>query len=334
MAFTIRFCPYCGDEIQSEESGIYVCQECDKRIVRSRTNMKASLQNKPYQIEFDKILGMTEEDPDKALEMIEECFSETEAPNADMYFTRGIAYAAVGEDGKAHNDWKKGLDALTDLRYIDAYIVAVSRSIEQLICLKEREFIQFNPLEYIDMISTEFRLKSEVPCKGVFYITIYRNFRMDMQSGKFEDEYEIFEGIIPPILNRILAYGRNFRTTCDIIEEILEDFHYNPETYIEDDNLRLHLCSILDGKYTELSKDFSEDHMIRIFRHWNDENMFELEYWVGELMRSVKDTTILQTLRKLRVLDHGEFDLDAAVEYFARKHLLITEEGVDLSEQA
>lgn len=333
MAFTIRFCPYCGSDVSLDESGSYVCSECEKRIARSRSNTKAFLLNKPYEEEYSKIIGLIDDDPEKALEMIESIMDGEEEPTSDMYFTRGIVYAAMGEEGKAHVDWKKGLDAMTDLRFIDYYIVAICKRIVELICMKEREFMDFNPIEYIDNISTEFKLKGNVPCKGIFYITIYRNFKMDLQAGKFNDEQEMYNSIILKILHKILAYGRNFRTTCSIIEEVAEDFEYNPETYEEDDNLRLHLCITLANKYNELSKDFSEEHLLRIFRHWNDENMFELEYWVDQLKKSITDSTILLTLRRLRLADEGDFDLDTAVEYYARKYLLISETGEDLSEK-
>ena len=333
MAFTIRFCPYCGADVTSDESGNYVCTECDKRIARSRSNSKAFLLNKPYEEEYSKIIGLIDDNPEEALEMIESIIDGEEEPTSDMYFTRGIVYAAMGEEGKAHIEWKKGLDSMTDLRFLDYYIVAVCKRIVELICMKEREFMDFKPIEYIDTISTEFRLKGDVPCKGIFYITIYRNFKMDFQAGKFNDEEEIYYSIILKILDKILAYGRNFKTTSNIIEEVAEDFEYDPDTYEEDDNLRLHLCSTLAKKYAELSKDFSDEHLLRIFRHWNDENMFELEYWVNELSKSVKDTTILQTLRRLRIVDEGDFDLETAVEYYARKYLLISESGDDLSKE-
>ncbi len=333
MAFTIKFCPYCGGDISTDESGFFVCPDCEKRIVRSRSNSNAYLQNKPNGKELSDIVVLSDSNPEKALEKIESLIDDDET-NPDMFFTRGIVYAALGEEGKAHNDWKKGLELITDLRFIDLYIVAVSKRLVELICMKEREYMDFNPIEYIDALSNEFRLKADVPCKGVFYITLYRNFRMGLQAGNFDSDDDIYSMIIPQILNRILAYGRNFQTTCGIIEEILEDFDYNPETYIEDDNLKLRLCSILAEKYEEFSKDFSEPHLRRIFRHWNDENMYELEYWVDELMKSVKDSNILLILRRYRSVDEGEFDLDAAVAFYARKFLLISETGEDLSEEA
>ena len=334
MAFTIKFCPFCGGGISLGDSGTFVCEECDKRIVRSRSNSNAFLANKPYGEEYSKIVAMASINPERAVDSIDSIIDDADEPNADMYFTRGIAYAAMGEEGKAHNDWKKGLDMITDLRFIDSYIVAISRPIVDIICMKEREFMDFKPVDYINNISNEFRLKADVPCRGIFYITIYRNFRMDLQAGKFTVDDDIYPEIIPRLVHMILAYGRNFQTTDAIIEEVLEDFEYNLETYEEDDNLKLHLCSMIVDKYLELSKDFSDAHLRRIFRHWNDENMYELEYWVDQLMIAVKDQSRLQTLRRLRLVDVGEFDLDAAAEYYARKFLLISETGEDLSEES
>ncbi len=333
MAFSIRFCPYCGADTTTESSGQYVCTECDRRIVRSRSNSNAFLMNKPYADEYSDIISQADTDPEKALKRINSVIDGSELPDTDMFFTRGLVYAALGEEGKAHIDWSKGLELMTDTRFLDAYIVAVCSRIVELICQKEREFKDFNPIEYIDQIATEFRLKGETPCKGVFYITIYRNFRMDQQAGAFNDN-DIYETIIPKILRRILAYGRNFKTVVSIVEEILEDFEYDPETYEEDDNLSLHVCYLLIKKYEELSKDFSDEHLIRIFRHWNDENMFELEYWIGELLDSVRDSSLLQTFSKFRKTEGGDVDLQEAVDDYAKKMLLLSDDGEDLSEEA
>lgn len=332
MAFTIRLCPYCGGEISADDPGFYVCQECGKRTFRSRSNSRAFLLNKSYEAEYSDILNGTTERAKDSLDRIQSIMDGAEEITADMYFTRGIVYSALGEDGKAHNDWKKGLDALQDVRFIDAYITAVCKCIMETICLKEREFMDFNPIEYIDQISTEFSIKADVPCKGVFYITIYRNFRMYKQSGGLDDDEDIYPSIIPKLINRILAYGRNYRTVCSIIEEVLEDFDYNEDTYREDDNLRLHVCDLLKKSYEELGGNFSDEHIVRIFRHWNDSNMFELEYHLGELMKSVNDNSILMALRNFRSSAVDDFNLDEAVEDYAKRFLLLSEDGQDLSQ--
>ena len=333
MAFTIRLCPYCGGEIVSDDAGYYICQECEKRTFRSRSNTKAFLQNKPYEEDYTEILNLADSDPKKALKMIETIINDSVEPNTDMLFTRGIIFANLGEEGRAHNDWKKGLDLIQDLRFIDSYIVAICKHIVEIICMKEREFIEFNPIEYIDSIATEFSLKAKVPCKGIFYITTYRNFRMKLHSGDLDDDEDIYPAVIPKILSRIIAYGRDFRTQCNVIEEILEDFHYDPDRYVEDDNMNLHVCDVLRQKYTTLSENFSDEHITRIFRHWNDENMFELEYWVSELMSSVKDDSILQKLRSLGSPNKENYNVEQAVEDYARKYLLLSDDGKDLSEE-
>ncbi len=326
MVFAIRLCPYCGGAIKADESGCYTCSECGKHTFRSRSNSKAFLLGKPYEEAYSDIMGVMEQDPKEALSQIDAIIEETEEPNPDMFIIRGLAYCSIGEEGKAHNDWKKGLDLITDVTNLDAYIVTICRRIAGLIVMKEREFLDFKPLEYIDLIATEFSLKGAVPCKGIFYITLYRDFRMGLQAGEFSCDDDIYPVVIPKILNRILVYGRNYQTTCGIIEEILEDFQYNDETYEEDDNLRLHLCYILRDKYLKLSEGFTDEDVVRILRHWNDENMFELEYWMDELMKSVKDRTILKTLSKFTSSDNENFDLEEAVENYAKKYLLLLPE--------
>ena len=193
--------------------------------------------------------------------------------------------------------------------------------------------MEFNPVEYIDSIATDFSLRGEIPCKGIFYITIYRNFRMGLQAGEYDAEDEVYSNIMLKVLKRILAYGRNYQTTSNIIEEVLEDFEYDEETYEEDDNLKLHLCSLIKNHYDALGGNFSDPHIVRIIRHWNDENMFELEYWVDELMKSVKDNSILQALNRFRSVEDEKFDLEEATEDYVRKFLLLSETGEDLSEE-
>jgi hypothetical protein len=332
MAFAIRLCPYCGGEINSDESGYYVCAECEKRTFRSRSNTKAYLLNKPYEEEFSKIVNMIDENPSKALSTIDDMIVNSEEPTMDMYFTRGLAYTALGEEGRAHNDWKKALDLMTDFRFIDAYIVAICKRVVELTCMKEREYIEFHPIDYINVLTSEFRAKANISCKGIFYITTYRNFRMKYQAGELDDDEEIYRSIVPKLLKNILAYGRDFRTVINIIEEVLEDFHYNPDTYVEDDNLKLHMCSLLKEEYITLSENFSDEHIERIFRHWNDANMYDLDFWMDELMKSVRDDTILQKLRSLGSPNRESFDLNNAVEDYARMYLLLSEDGKDLSQ--
>jgi len=332
MAFTIRLCPFCGGAINSEEAGFFVCEECDKRSYRSRTYSRVYLQNKPYEADYGAILDVVDISPEKALEQINAVMDSVEEPDTDMYFTRGLVYTAMGEEGKAHIDWKKGLEVMTDLRNIDAYIMPVCRGIMDTIIIKEREFLDFSPLEYIDTIATEFSLKAGVPCRGLFYLSLYRDFRTAYQSGKLDDDDEIYQNIVVKILPKILAYGRDYRMVVDAIDEMLEDFHYNPDTYIEDDNMMMHICDMLKSEYQKLAENFSDAHIERIYRHWNDENMFELEYWVDELMKSIKDDSILQKVRWLRTKEN--FNLEDAVEGYARKFLLLSEDGEDLSKEA
>ncbi len=334
MAFTIRICPYCGADVSVDESGVYVCAECGKRTYRSRSNSTAFLINKPYEDSYNSILTLKVSNPEKALEQIEELMSSVDEPIDDMYFTRGIIYCSMGEEGKALNDWRKGLSILGDVRYIDAYIAAVCKQIAELIVAKELEFIEFNPVEYIDLLSTEFTMASDVPCRGVFYITVYRNLRMMHQGGALDDDPELYQTIIPKIMNRIISYGRNCRTIAELIEEVLEDLHYNPETYEEDENLNLHMWELLMNDIKRLSANFSEEHYVRIFKHWNDDNMFELEYWLDELLNSIDDSSILQRLRALRSSENDEFNLEIGVEDYAKKYLLLSDEGEDLSKEA
>ncbi|MBR1452452.1 MAG: hypothetical protein IJ592_03015 [Candidatus Methanomethylophilaceae archaeon] len=93
------------------------------------------------------------------------------------------------------------------------------------------------------------------------------------------------------------------------------------------------MCSLLKSEYESLTENFSDEHKARIFKHWNDANMFDLEYWMDELMKSVKDDNILQKLRSFGA-PREDFDLNNAVEDYARKFLLLSEDGKDLSEES
>ena len=334
MAFSIRLCPYCGGEISVDDSGNFVCQECGKHTYRSRSNTKAFLQDKPYEDSYGQILLKMESDPKSALSMVDDLISSVEEPDGDLFFIRGIIFSVMGEEGKAHNDWKKGLDILTDMRYIDAYIVGICKRIVDLTIEKEREYIEFKPFEYIDQIATEFSLKAQVPCKGIFYITIYRNFRIKLLAKELDIDDEIYPALIPQILDRIISYGRNYRTIVNIIDEVLDDFHYNNDTFEDDDNLRLHACYLIRNAFQKYGENFTDEHLVRILKHWNDENMFELEYWEDEMMKSVKDTSVLLVLRKLRSVDNEDYDLEQAAEDYVKKYLLLSDDGKDLSEES
>ncbi len=323
MAFNLTLCPFCGRDLSADELSYFICESCGKRIYRARSALTVFLNGKPYEEEYNDIIESAEHNPGKALEDLKVIFDSKEEPDTDLFFTRAIVYSLSGEEGKAHADWKKGLESIKDIKNIDAYIVSACRCITEVIIKREREFIEFDYLQFIKDVASVFAQAAEVSCRGIFYITVFRNMKIKFLAGEFSDDVELYQSIIKSICSKIIPYGRNYKTVVSIISDVLQDSEYDSDTYEDDDNLVLHIYDLTQMYLKGYSENYSDDRNLSIFEHWTDEQMESLDYLFGRIIESTSDSTILANLSQLFHAPTEEIDVGQAVDDYIQKYLLI-----------
>jgi len=332
MAFNLTLCPFCGRDLDADGISFFVCESCGKRIYRARSALTAFLDRKPYGEEYEEIIEGAEHNPSKAFEHVNEIFDNTEEPDIDLYFTRAIIYTFAGEEGKARADWKKGLENIKDIKNIDAYIISACRCITEIIISREREFIDFNYKQFIGDVASDFAQAANISCKGIFYITVFRNFKIKFLAGDFADDDDLYQAVVKTLCSKIIPYGRNHKTVVSIITDILQDSEYDRETYEDDDNLVLHAYDLVQMYLKGYSENFSDNHNLAIFDHWSDESMSELDYIFGRIIESTSDSSALVSLSQLFHAQGEEIDIGKAVEDYVQKYLLIEPQDDTVSE--
>ena len=147
MDFALMFCPYCGGDIDSSDESKYLCKGCGKSIYTDRESMRHFIRPGELEDTFREALDALEDDnPKKALTLADDILKASEETDFDAFFLRGAIYAHEGEDGKAFNDWKRGLELLSVYTNIDAYVCLMTRCISEMIFDKEEEFVEFHPV--------------------------------------------------------------------------------------------------------------------------------------------------------------------------------------------
>ena len=152
MAFAIMPCSYCGGAIKPCDDRSDICQSCGKRLYKSRSDLRTFTRAVDREEDFGPVMDMIGDDNiPKALSTMNSII-ENDPEDRDAYFVRGLVWSEMGEDGKALIDWKKGLDLMDTFCNIDAYVCLMGRSIADLILFKEKEFITFEQIRFIDRV--------------------------------------------------------------------------------------------------------------------------------------------------------------------------------------
>ncbi len=272
MDFALMSCPYCSRTVDSSDPCKYVCLSCGKSIYTARSDVMAFTDNDELKNSFESIFDAFDDDFEKkAREIADGLVESTEGNDRDSLFIRGYVHARMGEDGKALADWKKGLELLSNDINLDGYICLVSKAVCDMILFKEKEFIEFDAIAYIDKICDEVDSNTGMSCKAFIYYSIYRNclnmvYTSDELNGEFDD-------VIPRLIKRIVAYHRNYWCLPRIIQEYLDLIEYDPETYEDDDNEVPHVYELIGVCLKEATAGMNDDDRIRIFDRWNDASL-------------------------------------------------------------
>lgn len=331
MAFALLSCPYCGGTVTPSDDRYHVCVSCGKKIFKSRSYMSTFVEAVGMEDEFLPIIEMVESDNlPKALSTIDEMIEEAQETNADMFFIRGMVYANMGEDGKALTDWKRGLEMMETFYNVDAYVCLIARSISDLLYYKEREFITFDHIKYIDRVGEILDECTGDSCMSVIYYSVFRTFgeKMDEDNVPYDDS--LFTGVVHGIFRRIIEYHRNYKMLMIIIENFLNKVGYNDETYEEDDNYDFHLYYLVKIYLEAYTSEAPENDVERVMRHWNDKSMKVLENQFEEIAACIRDDKLIN-LAKYRS-DECSDDLRSGVNEYVKKYLVLTNDESEESE--
>lgn len=320
MDFVPMSCPYCGRAVDPIDSRKYVCSSCGKFVYTDRADVRAFI--RPSEIE-DRFNGIFESLADgnekKAMDIAGDLVDSTDCCDHDSLFMRGYVYAQIGEDGKAFTDWKKGLEMLSNDVNLDAYVCLMSKAVFDMILLKEREFVEFNVLGYIDKLCEETDASTGMSCKAFFYYTVYRDCLKHVTEPDIDD-VNILKDIIPKIFKRVVAYHRDCTCLSHIIAEYLDHVGYKAETFEEDDNEIPHVYDLIRICLDEHVSRMSEEDRIRVFDRWDDKSLKESLEPMLEAMVEPKKGILSKILKKDAIDVAGH---DETIHAYVDRYLLI-----------
>ncbi len=330
MDITLMFCPYCGGELGPKDDSGFLCKSCGKNIYSDRQSITNFIPDGDPGIRFNDVIEAIEGDnTKKALDIADELVENLGEDNADVFFLRGIVYAYLGEDGKASIDWKKGLEMLTSNQNLDAYVCSMSKVISDMMYAKEKEYIDFDPIRYIDKLCDEIYEDTKESCKALVYYSVYKNY-VNLMDKLQEDGEEVFRDVIPLLFRRIVEYQRNMLCLKRIIDAYLSSMDYNPDTYEDDDMCELHVYELISldlGKYTA---NMTDSDMKCIMEHWDDNALKSNEADLEALLPATKGSVIGKLLSRKNATDECPNEPDA-VDLYVRRCLLLCDSDSDES---
>ena len=275
MDFVLMSCPYCGRTVDSSDPDGYVCESCGKIILADRTDVFAFVRPEASADRVKEGLrAVLDDNAKRAMEIADGLVDEVGCCNHDPYFLRGFIHAVTGEDGKALADWKKGMELLSNDVDLDAYVCLMSAGISRMLLYKEREFIEFNVVSYVDKLTEDIDSCTGMSCRSFVYYTIYLDC-VNMINTLPESEGKFLEDVIPELFRRTVAYHRNYWCLARIIGEYLDFIGYDPLTFVEDDNETPHVYDLIRKEIDAHIENMTEADRLRIFDRWDDRSLRE-----------------------------------------------------------
>lgn len=321
MDFELMYCPYCGGDIDSTDESRYTCRSCGKFIYTDRECIRHFIRPGELEANFEEALdSLEDENPKKALSEADELLRLSEDADFDAYFLRGAVYASIGEDGKAAMDWKRGLELLNVYTNIDAYICLMAKCISNMVYSKEEEFVEFDPVKYIDRICDEIRENTNESCKSFFFYNVYMDYRA-LIGRKDVNSNETFSEVVPKLFRKVVAYHHNFWCLEGIIDDYLASIGYNPDTYEEDDMEQAHVYECIARNLRKYTSGMTENDMRRIMGSWDDNSLKLMEERLDAMMPTVEGFKLGKILS--RKPEAPPVDLEVAADTYARIALLL-----------
>ena len=317
MDFALMSCPYCGGTIVSSEEMVYECQSCGKRIYTERDSFRHFIRPGELEDLYNEALDALEDDnKTKARTIADELLESSDGNDFDAHFLSGIVYASMGEEGKASNDWRKGLEILTVYTNIDAYICLMSKSISEIMYEKEKEYLAFEPLKYIDKICETIYTSTGESCKSFFYFSILGNYRTLMGKLQIEND-DTFKEYVPLLFKRIVEYHRNMPCLAHTIETYLRSMGYNPDTYEDDALDELHIYDLILRSLRHYLSDMSPEDVKSIMHSWDDESLKGNEERLDSIMPHDKGG-VLGILLTRKNVGATEIPVEDSVDVYVR----------------
>ena len=335
MDFELMFCPYCGGDTDRSDDSAFICKACGKSIYTDREGIRHFLRPGELRNSFEDALDAIEDDNGKkAIDISNEMLEASDDADFDAFFLRGAAYACIGEDGKAAMDWKRGLELLSTYTNIDAYVCLMAESIAKMIYFKEREYIDFDVLKYIDRLCEEADACTGESCKAFFYHTIFMDYRSLMGRAEGSGE-ETFNDIVPLLFKRIVEYHRNPLCLIRTIDEYLVSVGYNPETYDDDDMNEFHVYDLISADLKAHTADMSADSIRAVMTTWSDESLKANEARLEEILDHQKGTGVIGKILARRAgTDEEPVSEPDAVDVYVRSYLLLDPPASESQEPA
>ena len=260
MAFKLMSCPYCGTDIDDTENRFSVCGRCGKKIYSDRADMLAFIPEGEMHDSFEETIECMLDDRWSRAMSIAEDLVEFMPGSPDVYILRGAVHAYKGEDGKALNDWRTGIEKLENYTNSDAYICFISNTVADLMCYKELEFIEFDHIRYINDLAEAFDGFLKTPCKFILYFTIFVDYLQKIKDAD-EDDRDNLEDVLPEMVRMMVSYHRNPACLTNIVDYYLRRLDYVDETYEEDDMIPWHIYHLLSEGIKERLTTLTPEHI-------------------------------------------------------------------------
>ncbi len=319
MDFALMSCPYCGRTVDSSDPSRYVCESCGKIILANRTDVFAFIRPEASaDLVREGLTAVFDDNPKKALDIANGLIDQAGCCNHDPYFLRGYIYAVAGEDGKAVADWKKGMELLSNDVDLDSYICLMCEGISRMLLYKEREYIEFNVVSYVDRLTEDIDSCTGMSCRAFVYYTIYLDCVGMIETLPGSDG-DFLRDVIPELFRRVVAYHRNYWCLVRVIDEYLDFIGYDAVTYVDDENQTPHVYDLVRNDLRAHIVNMTEADRLRIFDRWDDKSL-------RENIEPLLDTMVGKRglLGKLRSKDgFKEQAVDIGVQLYVDKCLLI-----------
>ena len=88
--------------------------------------------------------------------------------------------------------------------FTDAYVCVIGKSVSDLIIYDEREFIDFDYINYLDRICELISANQKCDCKGLLYATVFSCFASSFREMDESDRKSMYE-VMPPLVHRAVA---------------------------------------------------------------------------------------------------------------------------------
>ncbi len=328
MDFMMECCPYCGGKTNRNESGRCACQECGRNLYGDRSDLRSLVDPKTDEGgKYLKTLDAIEDGKAKAAVEIASDYVE-EKGSTFSHVMRAMAYMYEGEDGRAFADLKAGFPEIKkdEIAHADpdtdAYICIIGKSVSDLIIYDEREFIDFDYINYLDRISDLIDSNQKCDCKGLLYATAFSCFALSFKEMDESERKSMYE-IMPPLVHRAVAYSKEQSLMNAVIEEYKELSGYKPDTYAEDDNYDVRALEMLSSSIMRHlnGKDGAFAH-----GRSDSETKTSLEEYLTNILSFNGDAKAMDKLekyvRKAHFFDERP-NIEDAIEDYAQRYLQI-----------